>query len=121
MLAIMFGFLCRLDTIHYGPIVYLFPTGAGWLVTGGYETVYIVCKTLPRDLKAVQKMLQLVIGTKIAEINDMTVPKIFYNTVQRCPNKILFYFKDEEWTFQQVEDYSNRVAHMFLQEGYSKG
>jgi len=95
--------------------------GAGWLVTGGYETVYIVCKTLPRDLKAVQKMLQLVIGTKIAEINDMTVPKIFYNTVQRCPNKILFYFKDEEWTFQQVEDYSNRVAHMFLQEGYSKG
>lgn len=95
--------------------------GAGWLVTGGYETVYIVCKTLPRDLTAVHKMLQLIIGTKIAEIGDMTVPKIFYNTVQKFPNKVLFYFKDEEWTFQQVEDYSNRVAHLFLQEGYTKG
>ena len=95
--------------------------GSGWLITGGWETVYIVLRTLPRDLKAVKKMVQLVYGTKRAEQRNMTVPKIFSETVARCPDKVLFYFKEEEWTFQQVEDYSNRVAHLFLQEGYTKG
>ena len=65
--------------------------GAGWLVTGGWETVYIVLRTLPRDLKAVTKMVQLVYGTKRAEQRDMTVPKLFSETVSRCPDKVLFY------------------------------
>ena len=95
--------------------------GGCWLVTGGYETLYIVLRTLPRDLRAVKKMLELVVGTKWAEINNMTVPKIFRQTVTRCPDKVLFYYKDEEWTFQRVEDYSNRIAQFFLQEGFTKG
>ena len=78
-------------------------------------------RTLPRDITAVKKMLQLVVGTKLAEINNMTVPKMFYKTVLRCPNKVLFHYKEQQWTFQQVEDQSNRIAHMFHQEGYSKG
>ena len=93
----------------------------GWLIMGGWETLYIVIRTLPRDLTAVYKMVQLVGGTKWAEYRNLTVPKIFSATVARCPNKVLFYFGEEEWTFQQVEDYSNRVGHFFLQEGYGKG
>ena len=95
--------------------------GCGWLVTGGWDTLYIVIRTLPRDLSAVYKMIQLVGGTKWAEYKNLTVPKIFSATAARCPNKVLFYYGDEEWTFQQVEDYSNRVGHFFLQEGYGKG
>ena len=95
--------------------------GCGWLVTGGWETLYIVIRTLPRDLAAVYKMIQLVGGTKWAEYKNLTVPKIFSATAARCPNKVLFYYGDQEWTFQQVEDYSNRVGHFFLQEGYVKG
>ena len=34
-------------------------------------------------------------------------------TVDRSPQKVMFYFQDEEWTFQQVEDYSNQVASLF--------
>ena len=95
--------------------------GCGWLLSGGWETVYIIIKTLPRDLKAVCKMIQLVVGTKLAEYRNLTVPKMFSETVSRCPDKVLFYYQDSEWTFQQVEDYSNRVARLFLQEGFSKG
>jgi len=95
--------------------------GAGWLLTGGMETLLLVIRTLPRDLRAVKKMVQLVVGTKLAEMRNLTVPKMFYSTVQRCPDKVLFYYKDEQWTFQQVEEYSNRVAHYFLAEGFSKG
>ena len=106
----------RLSWLHK-----LLVLGCGWLITGGWETLYIVARTLPRDLTAVYKMIQLVGGTKWAEYRNLTVPKIFAATVARCPDKVLFYFRDEEWTFQQVEDYSNRVAHFFLQEGYKKG
>lgn len=27
----------------------------------------------------------------------------------------------ETWTFQQVDDYSNRVAQLLIQRGYAKG
>ena len=94
---------------------------SGWFITGGWQTCYIVVRTLPRDLRAVYKMVQLVGGTKWAEYKNLTVPKIFSATAARCPNKVLFYYKDEEWTFQQVEDYSNRVGNFFLEEGYGKG
>ena len=57
-------------------------------------------------------------------------------TVKKFPDKVMFYFQDEEWTFRRVEEYSNQVpgtgswicltpcpqiAHYFLTQGLSKG
>ena len=95
--------------------------GAGWLLAGGCHTLYLVARTLPRDLTAVKKMGGLVLGTKMEEYRNMTVPKAFARTVARCPDKVLFYYRDQEWTFRQVEERSNRVAHFFLSEGFTKG
>jgi len=95
--------------------------GGAWLLTGGWQTALVVARTLPRDLRAVHKMIQLVVGTKLAEMRNLTVPKIFSETVAKCPHKVLFYYRDEQWTFQQVEEYSNRVGRLFLEEGYNKG
>ena len=39
--------------------------GAGWLLAGGCHTLYLVARTLPRDLTAVKKMGGLVLGTKM--------------------------------------------------------
>ena len=56
--------------------------------------------------------------------------------MQKFPDKVMFYFQDEEWTFRRVEEYSNQVpgagswtcltpcpqiAHYFLTQGLSKG
>lgn len=86
-----------------------------------YKTVWIVFSTLPRDLTAVWKLLRLIIFIKKSEHENLTLPKMFYRSVQRDPSKVLFYYSDEVWTFQQVEEKSNQVAHYFLEEGYSKG
>ena len=66
-------------------------------------------------------MIRLLILVKKAEWQTLTVPKMFTQTAKKFPDKVMFYFEDETWTFQQVEDYSNAVANFFLGLGYSKG
>lgn len=95
--------------------------GGAWLLTGGAHTAKIIIKTLPRDVRAVVKIVRLVFHVKRAERKNLTVPKMFAESVRKFPDKILFYFKDEEWTFRQVEDYSNRIANYFSSTGLSKG
>jgi len=95
--------------------------GGLWVLFGGWKTISVVIKTLPRDLKAVSKLVRLGLHVKRAERQNLTVPKVFKRTVDRSPQKVMFHFQDEEWTFQQVEDYSNQVAHYFLSLGLGKG
>ncbi|KAJ8875097.1 hypothetical protein PR048_022988 [Dryococelus australis] len=55
------------------------------------------------------------------EKKDLTIADIFRQRVARHPNKVCFVFEDTEWTFAQVEDYSNKVANVFRGHGYRKG
>ena len=41
--------------------------------------------------------------------------------MSRHPQKAAFIFEQKTWTFQDIEDYSNRVANYFKSEGYKKG
>ena len=36
------------------------------------------------------------------------------------PNKVMFYFEDQTWTFKQIDEYSNKVANYFSSLNYSK-
>ena len=87
------------------------------------------------------KLVRLGLHVKRAERQNLTVPKVFKRsqkgklsifqfvnchfvnlqivivlsnsrTVDRSPEKVMFHFQDEEWTFQQVEDYSNQVVSL---------
>ena len=57
---------------------------------------------------------------KLKKINCV---KRFRQIVGWDPHKTLFVnaTNDEEWTRQQVEEYSNRVANYFMQRGFKKG
>ena len=68
-----------------------------------------------------KNIIQLGFSLKKAERHNLTVPKMFTQTVKRCPNKVMFHFEDTKSTFQQIEDYSNQVANYFHNLGYSKG
>lgn len=57
---------------------------------------------------------------KYAKNNDV-VADIFRQTVSKHPQKAAFIFEQETWTFQDVEDYSNRIANYFKSQGYEKG
>ena len=48
-------------------------------------------------------------------------PILFQEVVTSHPDKTAFIFDGQSWSYQQVEDYSNRVANFFKAAGYKKG
>ncbi len=52
-----------------------------------------------------------------------TIPKLFAETVRRHRNKTALIFEGtgERWTFQQLDEYSNRVANLLLERGFKVG
>ena len=46
---------------------------------------------------------------------------IFRKILHKHPRKAAFIFEQKTWTFQDVEDYSNRIANYFKSQGYKKG
>ena len=57
----------------------------------------------------------------ILKRQNATVPKLFSKLCQTHASRVLFYFEDQKWTFAQVDEYSNRVANIFLENGYHAG
>lgn len=86
-----------------------------------YRWIYIVCKTIPRDLRALTRFAQLNILLWYWEAKKISVPVIFSKIVKKYPQKTALYFEEEKWSFQQLDDYANRVANYFRGQGYKKG
>ena len=52
-----------------------------------------------------------------------TIPKIFAETVRRYGDKTALIFEGqtgetEKWTFNQLDEYSNKVANLLLERGF---
>ena len=54
-------------------------------------------------------------------VDKVTVADIFRKTLSKHPRKTAFIFEQKTWRFQDVEDYSNRIANYFKSQGYKKG
>ncbi|KAG2469733.1 long-chain fatty acid transport protein 4 [Polypterus senegalus] len=94
-----------------------------YLGAGGWRFLRIIIKTLRRDLHAAWVLLQVKYNVKRSLREGRTVPKIFAEIVKRHPNKpaLIFDVTGETWTFQQLDEYSNRVAHLLSKEGFHEG
>ncbi|KAI4486758.1 hypothetical protein M0804_006128 [Polistes exclamans] len=93
-----------------------------YFVAGGrLKWFYVALRTLPRDLKAFQVYIKLLWLFRGYEKNNKSVADLFREQVTRHPNKACIIFEDQEWTFQQLEDFSNKVATTFKNHGYRKG
>ncbi len=49
---------------------------------------------------------------------NSSVQSLFSKVVKKFPDKIAIYYKDEKWTFKQLDDFSNQVANCFINLGY---
>ncbi|XP_069177314.1 long-chain fatty acid transport protein 4 isoform X4 [Procambarus clarkii] len=77
--------------------------------------------TLPRDMRGLYRYLRLLKRIHHAKRNNLSVPKIFQEVVRKNRNKVAFYFEDETWTFQQVDELSNKVGNYFAAKGVKHG
>ncbi|XP_067001453.1 long-chain fatty acid transport protein 4 [Anabrus simplex] len=88
---------------------------------GGYRWFYVAFCTAPRDIKAVLRFVGLTLQVRSYQRKNATIGEIFQQRVAKHPQKICFLFEDEEWSFNDVEEYSNKVANVFKSHGYQKG
>ena len=53
--------------------------------------------------------------------SNKIVADVFQRTAAKHPYKVAVIFEQKTWTFQEVEEYSNRIANYFKSQGYQKG
>lgn len=49
------------------------------------------------------------------------MPKLFVQTAQRYGDRVALYYEDQQWTFAQLNEYSNRVANVLVEKGFERG
>uniref|UniRef100_A0A146LKS9 Very long-chain fatty acid transport protein n=1 Tax=Lygus hesperus TaxID=30085 RepID=A0A146LKS9_LYGHE len=86
-----------------------------------WKRIYCTIVTLPRDLTFTYHGLQFMVKLKYWEYKKLTPPKIFLEFVKRHPDKPAFIHEETVWTFKQVEQWSNQVAHYFKSIGLKRG
>ncbi|OXA51903.1 Long-chain fatty acid transport protein 4 [Folsomia candida] len=91
------------------------------LLVKNYRFIYCVVVMLPRDIRGAWRFSRVLKRIRWADKRNLTVTKIFDLYADRNPNKICFYYEDEQWTFKQVQDMSNQVGNYFADKGFAKG
>ncbi|CAL4099735.1 unnamed protein product [Meganyctiphanes norvegica] len=92
-----------------------------YILSGGYYTLWLLYKTLPRDIGAFFKYLSILKTVKQAERANTNIPKLFMENVRKNPNKVALIFEGQEWTFAQIDEYSNRVGNCMASQGFKHG
>lgn len=88
---------------------------------GGYKYIRMFFRTCRRDFVGLSRYLRVQLIVRKYARHNMTVPRIFESLVAKHPDRVCFIFEDKEWTFREVNEYSNRVAHAFQAAGYQPG
>ncbi|XP_029175797.1 long-chain fatty acid transport protein 4-like [Nylanderia fulva] len=92
----------------------------GFLLTGSRRRImYMLYKTLPRDILGAYRFLQVNILLWWWEKREYTVPKVFAKYAAANPNKIAFIFEDKKWTYEELDLFSNRIGRYFRTRPFS--
>ncbi|XP_029033779.1 long-chain fatty acid transport protein 4 [Osmia bicornis bicornis] len=93
-----------------------------YLLTGNRRRfVYLLYKTLPRDVLGAYRFVRVNVLLWWWETRGFTVAKIFTRHATTNPDKIAFIFEDKEWTYRKLEEYSNQLGRYFRKKSLSRG
>uniref|UniRef100_A0A8C2EHI2 Long-chain-fatty-acid--CoA ligase n=1 Tax=Cyprinus carpio TaxID=7962 RepID=A0A8C2EHI2_CYPCA len=94
-----------------------------YLGTGGWRYLYVVVRTAKRDINGLYVLLRVKLALWLHIRNRNTIPSIFSKTVARHPDKpaLVYEATGETWTFSQLDQISNAVAHWALSQGWTSG
>lgn len=94
----------------------------GYLLTGNRRHFfYVLYKTLPRDILGAFRFLRVNAILWWWETRGYTVARLFSKHAYATPDKIVYIFEDKEWTYRELEEYSNRIGHYFRGRSLNRG
>ncbi|RWS25338.1 Long-chain fatty acid transport protein 1-like protein [Leptotrombidium deliense] len=111
--------LCLLSTLSW--IQYFSFIVAVTVAFIGYNYILVVLLTLPRDALSLFRFLNVKLFMYGLKSRNTTVPQIFQENVKKHPNRVMFYHESRNWTFKEVDEFSNQVANCFLELGFHPG
>ncbi|KAL5286698.1 SLC27A4 family protein [Megaselia abdita] len=93
-----------------------------FLLTGSRPRyVYAIIRSAPRDYQAGVRFIRLNYILSMYEWKGMTVPRVFKEIVKKHPERPAFILDDKTLTFQEVEEFSNKIASYFKSKGFERG
>uniref|UniRef100_A0A7N6BVS1 Long-chain-fatty-acid--CoA ligase n=1 Tax=Anabas testudineus TaxID=64144 RepID=A0A7N6BVS1_ANATE len=94
-----------------------------YLGTRSWKYFYIAACTAKRDLNGLYVLLRVKLALWRYMHNGSNIPSIFAQTVKRHPNKpaLIYEATGETWTFTQLDELSNAVAHWARGQGWVSG
>ncbi|KAM8925657.1 long-chain fatty acid transport protein 1 isoform 3-T3 [Lycaon pictus] len=90
---------------------------------GGWRFLRIVCKTARRDLFGLLVLIRVRLELRHHQRARHTIPRIFQVVAQQQPDRLALVDAGSDvcWTFAQLDAYSNAVANLFCQLGFTPG
>uniref|UniRef100_A0A665VUG6 Very long-chain fatty acid transport protein n=1 Tax=Echeneis naucrates TaxID=173247 RepID=A0A665VUG6_ECHNA len=94
-----------------------------YLGTRSWKYFYIAARTVKRDLNGLYVLLRVKLALWRYMRNGSNIPSIFAHTVKHYPNKpaLIYEATGETWTFIQLDELSNAVAHWARGQGWASG
>jgi len=94
-----------------------------WLASGGVRWCWLLSQTWRRDFTLLYRGVQFLLRILAVKRRRENVVKMFRRTVAEFPKRAMLVdaITDKEWTYAEVESYSNRVANFFLSRGFKRG
>ncbi|GAB6024394.1 hypothetical protein CHUAL_009560 [Chamberlinius hualienensis] len=89
--------------------------------TGLANYLHVALMTLPRDASGLLVLIRFRLALHKFYKNNRNIPYMFKECAKKNPNKVMFYYENQTWTYKQAEDYVNRVASVFWENGYRHG
>jgi solute carrier family 27 fatty acid transporter 1/4 len=120
LFAVLWALLYWFSSLGIG--LSLLAVFALYLVTGGWRFTRVVLLTLPRDFRGLMFLLDIKPMMRRYQSNGDTIVSLFQATVRQHADKVAMIMIDErQWTFREVDEYSNAIGNYFYEQGYRKG
>ncbi|GAB6024427.1 hypothetical protein CHUAL_009591 [Chamberlinius hualienensis] len=129
--CVLFGYVAALLVLHWLNLLTITNVALTTLTTavliiviadGFFERCYVTIRTLPRDLKTIRIFLKFRLTVNRFIRNNSNIPAEFQQQVQRNPDKVcLISDNGRQWTFREMDEFTNRLANAFHTAGYVRG
>lgn len=71
--------------------------------------------------RALIRYIKLLLLVRRCQRKNVAVSDLFNQYVAKHPQKPCLIYDGHEWTFRDINEFSNRIANLFQQHGYKKG
>ncbi|MEQ2279375.1 hypothetical protein AMECASPLE_008759, partial [Ameca splendens] len=90
---------------------------------GSWGNIYIAICTIKRDLMCLAAIVKVKLAMYRNLRNKRTIPALFAQKVQQHPDKhaLIFEATGEVWSFKELQERCNAVAHWALAQGWAEG